>query len=474
MKHILRYGTHADQKYFGDGFEDCYNMIAINANMVAFSPNALALFVGKLTVDKAFFIDPITHLFQHSQSFISNNEGVIKKSIENLIEKYSVELIETSEYKSSQEATQERYDFMKSELRADQIDEAFALQFTRNVLDYQKNVAWQKGNIEQYNKYIEFAKEREPSLSGLEIHQEPDFLVAPYFFIGEEDEWVEKNIRFIEIAKSIEAKKDIFAQIVISKTIIERSLFNPGESSLEGIIDRYNEVGVDGFLFWIDAYFEQKELAESLKQYISSLRILKRRDKPIYILYGSYFSALLSNGDDKIVDGVAHGLEYGEAREVVPLGGGIPMAKFYFYPLHKRMSVKDMSEVIRALEINTKEEFFEKICSCSMCKELIKTNNVLTDFQLGYGQTKPSTFQRGGNLVTVNFPTIETKGNSLRHYLYNKKIEFLSTTNKSLKSLIREMEVSLLTYEGIVDSSELGHLKEWIRAVNESRVAKSR
>ena len=71
MRHFLRYGTNAEQKHFHtDGLETLYDAVVINANMIAFSPDTIANFIVKKTVSKPFFIDPITHAFQHNQSFI--------------------------------------------------------------------------------------------------------------------------------------------------------------------------------------------------------------------------------------------------------------------------------------------------------------------------------------------------------------------------------------------------------------------
>ena len=83
FKHLLRFGTNAEQKYFVDGLENLYNGIVINANMAAFSPDAMAIFVVKKTPTKPFIIDPITHAFQHDQSFISSM-GTDRKSKKNV------------------------------------------------------------------------------------------------------------------------------------------------------------------------------------------------------------------------------------------------------------------------------------------------------------------------------------------------------------------------------------------------------
>ena len=159
-------------------------------------------------------------------------------------------------------------------------------------------------------------------------------------------------------------------------------------------------------------------------------------------------------------------MEYGESREVVPVGGGIPVAKFYFYDLHKRMNFKEMVDLLRQMEIKSKEDFHQRVCDCPVCKELIGSD-VLNDFQEAYGKTKPSTFQRGKTLVTMSFSTTETKERSLSHYLFNKRKEFEAVTQKPLPELINELETAYATYKGIADMETIQHLEEWRQALLE-------
>jgi len=450
IKHILRYGTNADQKYFSGDFESCYDMVAINANMIASSPDALALFVGKQTINKPFFVDPITHLFQHSQSYISGANGNIKKSIDNLISKYAIGII------SEDANTQDKYDLLKKEIKKTKLEDNFVSKFAKNVLDYQENLINGKKNPGDYKKYVAFAKAEDPLMADLEIHQDPDFLVAPYFYI-DEYLWVDKNIELIEISKKVSNKK-IYAQIVLSKRLFERSYLSGEGNQFEEMIKKYKETSSDGFLVWLDGYSEHEQVSSSLNEYSKFLKELKTQGKPVYLLYGGYFSICLINAIS--VNAVSHGLEYGESREVVPVGGGIPTAKFYFLPLHKRMILKDMLALIIDLKINSKEDFFEKICDCPTCKESIGSD-VLKDFQSTYGITKPSTFKRGKTLVTMSFSTTETKSKSLKHYLYNKRKEFEQVSKENLKQIIDKVNNDIEAYKSFVSLDNYQHLLEW-------------
>lgn len=458
-KHILRYGTNADQRFFSGDFENCYNVIAINANMIASSPNAIALFVGKNTIDKKFFIDPITHLFQHSQTFISNANGEIKKSVDNLISNYSFDIC------GEKSSTQDKYDFIKKKIISEDISPDFIKKFTDNVISYQENLVINGDkSINDYSKYVDFVKSEDSSQSDIEIHQTPEFLVAPYFYI-DQDAWIDKNILFLEEAiKNKSESKKVFAQIVISKRVFEKCIIsNP---IFESIITKYGNSNADGFLLWVDGYSEHDEISESLEKYKDFIcNLHSKKGKPVYVLYGGYFSVCLTNATIDCLDGVAHGLEYGESREVVPVGGGIPVAKYYFYPLHKRINLKDMIYILQRLKIRTKEDFFTKICDCPVCREVIQSD-VLNDFQNGFGKSKPSTFQRGKTLVTMNFSTTETKEKSLKHYLYNKKKEFDFVENHQNAEIIKELNASYAQFKDCIDSNNCQHIDEWARALS--------
>lgn len=455
MKHILRYGTHADQKFFKD-CSGCYDMIAINANMIAFSPKALAIFVGKKTINKPFFIDPITHLFQHSQSFISNDSGEIKKSISNLIKAYANDLTLLNDI----EDIKEKYLLLKEALKQTEPQIDTLKKFTQNVLEYQTNFLTEK-KADSYKKFIDWAREKGSTINN--FCDTPDFLVAPYFYLTESADWLDKNIQFINIAKEINhLNKNVFAQIVISKKLIDRPGATMGESMLQNIINKYKNSLADGFLVWVDDYSEQDELAESLKKYLNEiLKPLKSTGKMVYSLYGGYLSTLFTHNEITALDGVSHGMEYGESRAVVPVGGGIPVAKFYFLPLHKRLNLREMIDLLTGLKIKNRNDFFEKICDCPMCKKAIKSDDVLDDFQEAYGQTKPSIVKRGNKLVTMSFSTSETKSRSLEHYLYSKKKELDSVKNKTINELLLELESAHDEYKNYFDVDGIEYLMEW-------------
>ncbi len=457
MKHFLRYGTNAGQKYFHTkDFESLYDAVVINANMIAFSPAALANFVVKKTTNKPFFIDPITHAFQHNQSFICDKSGIkIKKSILKLIDAYGKNL-------KNKVCTESDIGYLpKKRLFPIDIDKNFIESFTQNVLDFQKNISKEK-KVDSYKDYIDFANQEDSSLQ-IETRLEPEFFVAPYFYLDDMD-WLDKNIRMLNKSKEIESEKEIFAQIVIDKKIIEKATMSD-DNDFNQIIDCYKECSADGFLVWIDDYSEHHEIAENLNKYAQFLKRIKNGSKKkIYSLYGSYFSIMLTHPEIGILDGVCHGLEYGESRAVVPVGGGIPMAKYYFHPLHKRI---DEGEMFNFLITKKVTNFCKDICDCNVCKTLMNSNDFEERFNENFGNTKEARIKmRNGGFITRHYPSTKTKDNSLRHYLLMKYKEFNEINYNKLDTIKDQFVNNYNEYKKYFNSSDTKHLVEWKEALD--------
>ena len=456
IKHLLRYGTNAGQKYFhANGSDSLYDAVVINANMIAFSPVALANFVVKKTTSKPFFIDPITHAFQHNQSFICNKNGKIKKSISKLIDKYGEDL------KNKVCIEFEKEYLPKKRLSPNDIDEDFIKSFTQSVLNFQEKVSEEK-KAEESKDYIDFANQEDPSLE-IETRFEPEFLVAPYFYL-DDMAWLNKNIEMIKKAKEIESEKEVFAQIVIDKKFIERAAMGD-TNDFNQIIDSYAECPADGFLVWVDNYSEHQEIAENLIKYIQLLKGIKNGStKKIYSLYGSYFSIMLTHPEIGILDGVCHGLEYGEARAVVRVGGGIPTAKYYFYPLHKRI---DEAEMFNFLTTEKVSNFCQDICDCNVCKTIMSDKDFIKKFNENFGNIEESRIKmRSGGFIIRHYPSTKTKNNSLRHYLLMKHKEFVKIDSDDFDVIKAQLENNYNEYKSYFNSSDTEHLIEWKKALD--------
>jgi hypothetical protein len=72
------------------------------------------------------------------------------------------------------------------------------------------------------------------------------------------------------------------------------------------------------------------------------------------------------------LSGIAHGVGYGEQKDVVPvIGQSTPTVRYYLPPLHARFGVPDIERCFTTVGVNTPAEFFARICDCVICKGVI-------------------------------------------------------------------------------------------------------
>src|SRR5436853_4415182 len=83
IEHWMMFGTFAEQRYFIYPTSDTYKGVVINGNMAAYAPDGLAAFLIERT-NLTYFVDPLTHAFQHNPSFVLGTDGQPKSSISEL------------------------------------------------------------------------------------------------------------------------------------------------------------------------------------------------------------------------------------------------------------------------------------------------------------------------------------------------------------------------------------------------------
>ncbi len=397
--HLVRYGSAKDQKYLVGEFLETYDQLVINANIVSHMPGAIASFILQRAKRKPYFIDPQTHAFQHDISHILSgsaaSKGLIKRSYKKLLKGYGepVENIVGDENKS----------ILPSDFSDNKIRKAFC----ERVLKFQLETVTDQTESSDDSKYYEFLKEEE--ILGTESLR-PSLLVAPYFCLQKSnyEEWLKVNLSCAKDAHAFASKKNIplAVQIVLSKNLLEN------DDQILYLAREYGKLNAGCFLVWIDSFSEQKSSEEDLLAFMRLVSELGKK-APVVNLYAGFFSILLVHAG--ILAGATHSLEYGEHRPVVPVGGGIPVAKYYVPALHSRLAFRTALRAVRSLGgLESLEDFHSKVCDCKQCKQVI-TQNANEDF-LAYGKTSVKNGRQ--------FPTAETSDNCARHYMWSKMREF--------------------------------------------------
>ena len=462
--HILRYGTVAEKVHLEKALS-AYDYLSINGNSAAYVASAIAKFIVEKFFskpDKGFFIDPITYAFQNEIKLLkskskSTGEEKIKKSVEKLIENYGYP---ANKVESNQPITVD--DFASPNTMQE---------FCTRILKFQYNLVYSHIEQNDLEKYFEYAV---PGNKSSIPQFRPKFLIAPYFYIDKADstfpKWLAINTDFIRMARVISNSEcdgsKVFAQIVLSKQTLT------DVDSVAAIIAAYQNVDCDGITIWVDDLNEHEASFEELSGFVRLLKGLSH--KPVYNMYGGYFSILLTHKNIKLLAGVSHGLEYGESRKVYPVGGGIPVSKYYYLPIHQRLDFTKAYYLLAhtgAIDVTlpnwgSSEKYYNDICRCDKCKQIIK------DEMINFVEFESKEFyeiHRKDQTLRRKKASSDTKENCLYHYLLCKKIEFLRVEKQSLDNLLDDLRSQEQTYISCdeLQENELDYISTWIRAIEE-------
>ena len=472
-KHILRYGTVGDNVHIKTAI-NTFDYLAINANSAAYVSGAIAKFVVDEFFNnnsKGYFIDPITYAFQRNVHLLhtpekktkneeskpkKNNKTPLKKSILKLINCYG-----SPADKVLNDITIQASDFNKNENL-----ETFCL----SVLDFQFNTIQKYITEKDMEKYLTYGAET--ALADVtQLH--PKFLVAPYFYLDNIDpdfeKWLEINIKCIACSKENAAQYGdipIFAQIVLSQDSLN------SKDTIKKITDAYSACVCDGFTIWIDGLDEHQA---ELKQLVRFTQLLTHlRNKPIYNMYGGFFSILLTHKSINLLNGVSHGLEYGESRAVYPVGGGIPTSKYYFMPLHQRTDFEKAYNLLEYNEIlnanlsdwGPTDRYFTEICKCQHCRKIMQ--NAMINFLEFESNGHYDVTKKTGAVYRRKKASPKTKENCLYHYLLCKKVEFSMVKRKNIDNILEELNEKKVRYEKCtpINKYDFSYIDKWNIIIN--------
>ena len=411
---LLRYNTGNDKKAFVE-FKDTFDAVIFNATIVAYSGASVSDIIS-IHMNK-YIIDPQTYILQHdTKAFLSSN-GKIKASV----------------LKYLQELPQKVNDTISIERRALNASDINSCleELVDKVYRFQVEYISKFIKKKDYGKYLEFVQEEENS----KLQYSPQFIIAPYFRLKNEysnieiEEWLSINRSSLElfIKKYETAGFPIAAQLLIDKA----ALCNLNFDLLQ---KEYNLPKYDYVFVWIDNF---SPLTANKNEQIAFKRLMqcfKSLNKKIIMAYGGYDSILLCHKDMPTrLYGVAQSVGYGEARNITPVGGGLPVNKYYFYPTHERLVFGDVSSILSnngffsGDKSQSAARFYEEICDCEQCKQTIK--NDINNFNQ-YNESVPYAWKDD---IKRNRPTTEASFISTRHFMYCKQKEWEEIESFSLE-----------------------------------------
>lgn len=196
-----------------------------------------------------------------------------------------------------------------------------------------------------------------------------------------------------------------------------------------------------------------RHLAESLRQ---------GGAKSVMSLHGGYFSILCgSEAGGGAFSGVAHGPEFGEVRAVVPVGGGIPIPRYYIPELHRRVKYREAVQLFTAVGwLKDANAFHSSVCNCDECVATLDGDAAKF---VKFGESTAVTVTRKSGFVRLDYPTTEAKEHCLKHYLQRKHREYAAASSQSAIELREDLQRGHSKYKGLLGAEEVSHLEIWRR-----------
>lgn len=434
IAHWMMFSTFAEQRHFVYPQQGAYDGAIINGNMAAHAPDGLAAFLlekagGKLP----YAIDPITHAFQHDPYFVNDEDGEPKSSIQKLAENYGEPVVsKVGKHPLAPE---------------DFLDDGVLQGFVGRCLRFQRDVIAKAISDNPNTKYFE---------DDAKYSQEPQFLVSPYFYLTEVGlkRWLPVMTRMADAAKAQSGGMKVYISIVASQGVILKA------ENINEIANAFPPGRADGFLLWIDDLNEQAAGGAELTGLLKLARLLRNGDRPVINLHGGYFS-ILSAGTlgKRAFTGVTHGPEFGEFRSVVPVGGGIPIARYYIPQLHIRAKYRDARRFFDSAGwLKDAKSFYENVCNCAECQTTIggDANNFIN-----FGKGVVRNVRRRNGMVQIEYPTAETKLKCLRHYLQRKQEEYALAADADSKKITDDLRNGMVQYRPILGDA-VDFLELWL------------
>ncbi len=358
MNYLLRYGSHSEKEYF-QKMLPFFDGVIFSSSLLESTPSAtislMVNFSGE-KLGKQYLLDPMTYTFGEFYEYTTGNtlsdlswlksttkKGfTIKKSYAALGERLGA----TFKNCVTKSKALSLADLKSTETQED---------ICKSVINYQVNRP--KELLKTDTEFADYADSL-PS---------PFLVLVPYFHIqpAKFNEWIDLHKSLATISKKYHSEDNLCAQFCFDYRLLERDDF------IEKVIS-FHETGVKNLSLWASDFNEKVVPEKALKGFIKILTGLKEKGISVHSRHGGYFSLVLSKLG---LDSISHGVGYGEQKDIMPvLGQATPTIQYYYPTLHDKYGVPDVQRAFSELQIKTPADFFKKICSCTICKGVIRDN----------------------------------------------------------------------------------------------------
>lgn len=439
MKLFLRYGGHAEKRYF-EKMIRFFDGIIFQANLLESTPAAVVSLISRFcgaNMKLAHIVDPVTHSF---------GEYYDPKTQQTKNDMYWI----ASQNRKGETAIKSSYAKLADALGG-KFQASVASRQAITLEDLEDDVTRKsicKGVISYQHKRIpdmlQSEKEFAPFVDDL---PKPAIIFAPYFFIAPNNYMKWLDVMDAVTSDSMEHENSsLHVKLCFDKsTLLNKEATNK--------IFKICEKNFKGVWLWMDDFDETDVNSDLLKLFGGLVKGLSERGKDVYNRHGGFYSIMLSKFG---MTGVSSGVGYGEHRGIMPvLGRGFPSVNYYFPSLHKKLSVINIESAFGKIGIESEDDFFTKICDCVVCKGVIE-DDIFNFRKFG---TRHFATPRSKQKTQTQAAASRARF----HYLLNRLTERKCVTEHSPEKLLQLIQEKSLPLSKI-DTLKARHIPKWVEA----------
>ena len=307
---------HNTQAFFRD-HKDKYDGVIVPLSIATAFRQGTGGFI--LTLNKAFAIDPRTPLFQASFS-----RDDLKRTHLAMAEIHGPSIAGVIEDRP----------VCPTDFAGDGLETT-----VEEVIRFQQTFA--KTSAEKVKRYADLLGEPvEESYTG------PAFLIPPYFlFDSTSGPWYELSLAAARHGSECAGDANVAAVAHFPVSL--------PEAEIEAVAEEYGGLPCAGLILYLNDFQEGRQVVENLSYYVRIVRLLAETGKPVMVLFGGYFAAMLWTQGLRVF---SNGVGYGEYRDSGYHAGGQAWKRYYLPALHRYLQVAD-AEVGRELihDVNAQE-----------------------------------------------------------------------------------------------------------------------
>jgi hypothetical protein len=445
---ILRLGSHSEKEYIEKTIRQ-FDGVMVGANLLQATPGATASLIFKLNKQAGcpYYVDPMTYAFG---TYVDPDTGRVRSDLDWIKSDQKIKGQKGSfkrDFKSSYRKLADTFGLPFStavnrskaiepaDFNSDQVVESTC----RSVLSFQADLLRDV-----------FREDPETAIFADQLPR-PAALLAPYFYIEQSriNDWITLNRRLASTSTAV--RNDIPIHLVICG---HRDLLSNNAQS-RTIIDGLKECNPAGVWLWFSRFDEHGASLEELRALRNWVEELSPQ-MPVFNMHGSYFSLALSKLG---MTGIAHGVGYGEQKDVVPvIGQSTPTVQYYVRSLHAKFSVPQITRCFTALGITTPDQFFKIICDCVICKNIIgKDLNSFSQFgEIHY--SRPSSKRASQTPAAAK--------RCRYHFLLNRAKERDYIRATSLKAIADNCNATADQWRKTILANSIGHLRTWAEVLS--------